>query len=166
MLKGKNKLGLIPIIALLISYTLLYWPSRSLADKGKYLTAATLQLLKDLRKVGIPNSSIGVAATVLPTTIYPFEPINFSFNAKKKFNPASTVKLFTSYYALRVIGSSYKFKTDFFTVGKRNLDTFDGNLYIRGSGDPKLVYEDLQEIVYAIRRKGLKTLLGNFVIDD
>ena len=80
------------------------------------------QLTKELRGVGIPNSSVGISVIIIPSTIYPFEPIRYGFNSKKKFNPASTVKLFTSFYALTVLGSSYRFKTDFFKMGKRYLD--------------------------------------------
>ena len=90
----------------------------------------------------------------------------FGFNSKKKFHPASTVKLITSFYALTVLGDSYKFKTEFFTVGKRNFNSFNGDLYIRGYGDPKLVYEDLQDIISEMRATGLKNLKGNFIVDD
>jgi len=165
-LKGKNKLGLILINVLIIFGALLHWPVSTVAKQVGYLGVKTEHLMKKLRKIGIPASSVGISVTIIPTTIYPFEPIKFSFNSKKKFNPASTAKLFTSYYALREMGSSYKFKTDFFMAGRRDLDAFDGNFYIRGRGDPKLVYEDLQKIVHAIRAKGLRKLRGNFVIDD
>ena len=165
-MKGKNKLGLIPINTLLFFVVLCLGTEVFATDKYSNLESKTQQLLKELRRVGIPNSSVGVSVTIIPSTIYPFEPVRYGFNSKKKFNPASTVKLFTSFYALSVLGSSYRFKTDFFIVGKRDLDSFDGDFYLKGRGDPKLVYEDLQEIVYAMRAKGYRKLRGNFIIDD
>ena len=140
---GKNKLGLIPIKTLIFFVALSSGTWVFATDKDFNLESKTQHLLKDLRGAGIPSSSVGISAIIIPSKIYPFEPVSFGFNSKKKFNPASTVKLFTSFYALTVLGSSYRFKTDFFIVGKRNLDVFDGNFYLKGRGDPKLVYEDL-----------------------
>ncbi len=51
-------------------------------------------------------------------------------------------------------------KQIFFKMGKRYLDSFDGNFYLKGHGDPKLVYEDIQEIVHAMRAKGYRKLRG------
>ena len=165
-MKGKNILGLIPISILLFFVVQCSGTKVFATDRNHNLESKAQQLRKELRVAGIPNSSVGISIMIIPSKIYPFEPVRYGFNSKKKFNPASTVKLFTSFYALAALGSSYRFKTDFFAMGKRDLDAFDGTFYLKGRGDPKLVYEDLQEIVHAMRAKGYRKLLGNFIVDD
>ena len=50
------------------------------------------------------------------------------------FIPASTIKIATALTAIKVLGPSYRFKTDFFLEG-------NSNLVIRGNGDPFLTSE-------------------------
>jgi D-alanyl-D-alanine carboxypeptidase/D-alanyl-D-alanine-endopeptidase (penicillin-binding protein 4) len=80
-----------------------------------------------------------------------------AINADKALVPASTLKLLTAAAALHYLGPDYRFPTDFF------LDA-DGNLKIKGYGDPLLVSEvvaDLAETL-ALHLSGYSDL----VIDD
>ncbi|MCD1641400.1 D-alanyl-D-alanine carboxypeptidase/D-alanyl-D-alanine-endopeptidase [Aurantimonas coralicida] len=57
-------------------------------------------------------------------------------NADKPFVPASVAKLVTAWLAMEVLGSDYRFKTQFY-LGE------DRVLHVRGGGDPFLVSEEL-----------------------
>ena len=43
--------------------------------------------------------------------------------------------------------------------------TLNGNLYLRGQGDPKLIPEELVKLVTDVRRAGVDELAGNIVLD-
>ncbi|HKY62527.1 MAG TPA: D-alanyl-D-alanine carboxypeptidase [bacterium] len=83
--------------------------------------------------------------------------ILFSYNADKPFIPASTLKVPTALAALETLGKGYRFKTDFFIDG-------NGDLYIKGYGDPFLVSEEFPLIVQALKGKGLSAV-RNMVLD-
>ena len=82
-MKGKNKLGLIPISTLLFFVVLCFWTEVFATDQDPNLELKTQQLLKELRGVGIPNSSVGISVIIIPSTIYPFEPVRYGFNSKQ-----------------------------------------------------------------------------------
>ncbi len=87
-------------------------------------------------------------------------------NASVPMNPASTMKLLTTYAALATLGPGYRWKTDAYLRGRLDGDVLNGDLILKGGGDPKLVIEDLTEFITAMRRAGLRELRGDLVIDD
>ncbi len=89
-----------------------------------------------------------------------------SHNASKPMNPASTMKLLTSYAALAMLGPEYRWRTGAYLRGRLDGGVLNGDLILKGSGDPKLVIEDLAEFIAAMRRAGLRELHGDLVIDD
>ena len=78
-------------------------------------------------------------------------------NSKKKFNPASTLKLLTSLVALKCLGEDYRFKTEFYLDAQNNLK-------IKGYGDPFLISEIWNKLAEKIANK-IKTI-NNILIDD
>lgn len=68
------------------------------------------------------------------------------------FIPASTTKLVTAWLALSYWGADYHFETDFY------LDETSKTLWIKGSGDPFLVSEELHLIAQKIAALGLKNI--------
>src|SRR3990167_4473027 len=65
------------------------------------------------------------------------------FNADVSVNPASTMKLVTTYAALEMLGPNHQWKTEFYTDGTISGGVLRGNLYLKGGGDPKLNMEKL-----------------------
>ena len=80
-------------------------------------------------------------------------------------NPASVMKLVTSYAALDLLGSQFTWSTRFLTDGVIDNGALRGNLYVRGGGDPKLVIERLQEAYAALQAQGVNVILGDLVLD-
>jgi D-alanyl-D-alanine carboxypeptidase/D-alanyl-D-alanine-endopeptidase (penicillin-binding protein 4) len=62
----------------------------------------------------------------------------FEENALKNMVPASNLKLLTTAAALGILGDQYTFQTVLEYDGVLKDGILDGNLYIRGSGDPSL----------------------------
>ncbi|NOT12765.1 MAG: peptidase S13 [Methylococcaceae bacterium] len=64
--------------------------------------------------------------------------------------PASTTKLATAWMALTHWGEEYRFRTHFY------LDESSKTLWIKGSGDPYLVSEELDAVARSLKQRGLK----------
>src|SRR5690606_21496889 len=88
------------------------------------------------------------------------------WNDDRAFNPASTMKLLTTYAALGMLGQDYRWRTGVYLTGLLDGDRLDGDLVLRGGGDPKLVIEDMLALVARMRATGLRRIDGNLVIDD
>ena len=89
-----------------------------------------------------------------------------ALNAGKPMMPASTMKLVTTYSGLSILGPDYRWRTSAYADG--NLDAsgiLHGNLYIQGTGDPKLVPEELIDLVQKIRKAGINGIDGALVLD-
>lgn len=80
-------------------------------------------------------------------------------------NPASTMKLVTTIAALDTLGPDYRWRTQAFTDGASDGHTLNGNLYFKGSGDPKLVPEEMEKFVTELRNTGVTTINGDLVLD-
>ncbi|HXN14793.1 MAG TPA: D-alanyl-D-alanine carboxypeptidase/D-alanyl-D-alanine-endopeptidase [Usitatibacter sp.] len=88
-----------------------------------------------------------------------------SHRASAPMNPASVVKLITSYAALDLLGPAFTFHTDVFTTGEIAGGVLAGDLIIRGGGDPKLTYERLWQLAHQLRARGLREIRGDVIID-
>ena len=71
--------------------------------------------------------------------------IVYSQNGDKLMRPASNMKLVSGAAALSILGEDYRFKTDLYIDGIIVNDTLNGNVYIKGSGDPTLKKDDFLE---------------------
>ncbi|HEY8607380.1 MAG TPA: D-alanyl-D-alanine carboxypeptidase/D-alanyl-D-alanine-endopeptidase [Noviherbaspirillum sp.] len=86
-------------------------------------------------------------------------------NETVPFNPASTMKLVTTNAALETLGPAYTWKTRAYATGTQEGDVLGGDLVIKGSGDPKLRYEDLWMFLRRIRERGIREIQGDLVLD-
>lgn len=88
-------------------------------------------------------------------------------NADLAVNPASTMKLFTTYAALELLGPNYRWRTAFFTDKDAEIKdgVLRGNLYLKGGGDPKLSMERLWMLLRELRNNGVHTITGNLILD-
>lgn len=59
-------------------------------------------------------------------------------NARIGLAPASTLKVVTSATAFDLLGSDFRFKTDFYFNGKKTGSGWNGDVYIKAAGDPTL----------------------------
>ena len=82
------------------------------------------------------------------------------------FVPASSQKLVTAAAALHLLGVDYRFETKLYTDGKIEQKTLKGNLYLQGSGDPELVVQDLEELVFQLKLLNIQKIDGNLYIDN
>ena len=85
----------------------------------------------------------------------------FELREKQLFIPASNLKVLTTAVALETLGPNYRFPTRLFTDGILKGDVLEGNLYIKGYGDPKFVTEQMWLLVNELKNLPLKKITGN-----
>jgi D-alanyl-D-alanine carboxypeptidase/D-alanyl-D-alanine-endopeptidase (penicillin-binding protein 4) len=90
----------------------------------------------------------------------------FTHDANRPMNPASVMKIITTYAALELLGPDFRWKTEAYLAGKLDRKgTLAGNLVIKGYGDPKITIEQWQGFMGELRAKGLATVTGDLVLD-
>jgi serine-type D-Ala-D-Ala carboxypeptidase/endopeptidase (penicillin-binding protein 4) len=109
-------------------------------------------VLKELQAVGIPPSSVAAVVREVGAA----SP-SVSVRADAVMNPASVMKLVTTFAALELLGPAYRWKTEVYQEGY--------NLILRGYGDPKLTYESFWLLLRALRSRGLREIRGDVLLD-
>lgn len=101
------------------------------------------------RVLGLPHASLLVVESGAPV---------IARGADRPMIPASTMKLLTALAAIDRWGLDHRFATRFYLSS-------DDWLWVEGSGDPYLVSEELDLIVAALKRAGVRSVTG-IGIDD
>jgi D-alanyl-D-alanine carboxypeptidase/D-alanyl-D-alanine-endopeptidase (penicillin-binding protein 4) len=120
---------------------------------------------QSLQKVRVPPEALGVYVQEITAASQPVAPL-ISWQADLPMQPASTVKLVTSYAALDILGPAYSWKTAVYTSGHLEGDVLVGDLILQGGGDPHLVLENFWMLLRQIRATGLREIRGNLIIDN
>ena len=87
------------------------------------------------------------------------------YRASASVNPASVMKLVTTYAAMDLLGTDFTWNTRFYSDGEVSQGVLRGNLYVRGGGDPKLVLERIQAAFMNLQDQGVRVILGDMVLD-
>ena len=87
-------------------------------------------------------------------------------NSNVGFNPASVIKVATSFAALSQFGPEYHFETAFYSSGTVNKKTrtLNGNLVLYSTGDPLLTTADVTRLVREVVRAGIGRVTGDLVV--
>lgn len=153
MLKRIFLLYFFLISGLLLSATELPKTAR---EESYYLTNAIDRIVQQVD----PYAHVGIEIVSLKSGQKLYER-----NALKMFTPASVQKLFTAAAALGILGPNFHFETHLYADRPVDHGILDGNLYFKGSGDPSLTSEHLQNLVFQLTLHGLKTIRGDLLID-
>jgi D-alanyl-D-alanine carboxypeptidase/D-alanyl-D-alanine-endopeptidase (penicillin-binding protein 4) len=115
---------------------------------------------QELNKVNIPQSSIAVEVIEVGKQV----PL-VDINAHRAMNPASTMKLLTTFAALDLLGPAYTWKTEAWIDGELKDGVLNGNLVLKGYGDPKFTIEQFWLWLGELRARGLREIRGDLVLD-
>jgi len=80
-------------------------------------------------------------------------------------NPASLMKLVTTTAALELLGPAYTWRTEALAASQPENGVLAGDLYLRGSGDPKLTYDRLWLLLRELRGRGIREIRGDLTLD-
>jgi D-alanyl-D-alanine carboxypeptidase/D-alanyl-D-alanine-endopeptidase (penicillin-binding protein 4) len=85
--------------------------------------------------------------------------------ADRSMNPASTIKLVTTYAALELLGPAFQWVTEAYAAGGLSDGVLAGDLVLKGRGDPKLTLENFWLLLRSLRGRGLREIRGDLVLD-
>ena len=114
----------------------------------------------ELKTAGIPARN----ASVVVFSVDSSQPL-VRHNAQQPMNPASVMKLLTSYAALEILGPAHTWKTEALADSAPVQGRLEGNLYLRGSGDPRLALEQLWLFLRQLRARGVGQIQGDLILD-
>ena len=92
-------------------------------------------------------------------------PARLAHRAQVPVNPASVMKLVTTYAALEQLGPAYVWNTPVYVQGTVQDGSLRGNVYIQGQGDPKMVMERLWLLMRRLQGQGIQVIVGDIVLD-
>ncbi len=113
-----------------------------------------------LNQAGIPLGRVAVVVQPLDAKA----PV-MAHNAEAALNPASVMKLVTSFAAIHQLGPGYVWTTDVWAVGEIADGVLNGDLVIKGHGDPTLTLERMWLLQRELRARGVRHIRGNLVLD-
>jgi len=113
-----------------------------------------------LTRAGLPQSSVALYVHEVDAP----KPI-VTYHATRAMSPASTIKLVTTFAALELLGPAYTWKTEAYLLGHFDGAVLDGDLLLKGYGDPKLTIENFWLLLRGLRARGLREIRGDLVLD-
>lgn len=132
----------------------------SISAHAQATTRLPAALEQGLKAVGLPLDSTSIVIQEVTSE----RPI-VSHNAQQPMNPASVMKLVTTYAGLEILGPAYTWSTDAFALGPVRNGTLEGDLLIRGQGDPKLTLEGFWLFLRGLQARGIRDIRGDLVLD-
>ncbi len=136
---------------------------------------------------------IVISSFFYPTIVFPYKKLNLSkiiksnkfgkntsfmavdlrsnkiidrFNEDLKLPIASVTKMVTAQYAINRLGLDFKFKTEFFVDGIIENGILNGDIYMKGYGDPTLTTDNLNMVANYYKENGINQVTGNLFYDD
>jgi D-alanyl-D-alanine carboxypeptidase/D-alanyl-D-alanine-endopeptidase (penicillin-binding protein 4) len=91
----------------------------------------------------------------------------FAVHPEQPRNPASVMKLVTTYAAISKLGPNYVWNTDFLIGSSSRISeqgVLSGPLYLKAGGDPVLLVQDLWRLMRDMRLRGVREV-SDIVVD-
>ena len=140
-------------------YILLYislWASLSVLSQS---LSARLDVLLGDALLHAADASVAVYDLTDDSLLY-------EHRADKLCRPASVEKVVTTVAALNRLGTDYTLRTSLCVTGTIGPDSIlRGDLYVVGGFDPEFTAEDLDALIAAIPRAGIRSVAGRIVAD-
>lgn len=119
----------------------------------------------------IIRSILSKLPSTTKTAIFIYNPLNqdtiYKQNIAVQMIPASITKLYTTAVAIHLLGKDFKIKTKLLTDDYNIKDRIvDGNLYIKGYGNPLFTSSDLEGFADKLVKLGIKKVKGNIIGDE
>ena len=113
-----------------------------------------------LAQAAIPGASVAVYVHQIGA-----ERPAVAFGAERALNPASTMKLVTTYAGLDLLGPAFVWNTEAYAGAPLTQDVLNGDLILKGYGDPKLTLENFWLLLRNLRARGVREIRGDLVLD-
>ncbi len=113
-----------------------------------------------LQRAGVPEDALTVVVQEVSSPLP-----RLQWREQAAVNPASLTKLVTTAAALEQLGPAWTWTTPVWLDGPLRDGVLDGSVYIRGSGDPKLVLERVWLLLHRVQQAGVREIRGDIVLD-
>ena len=90
----------------------------------------------------------------------------FAHNPRLPLRPASNEKLATTYTALGALGPSFRIETDVLGEGQQSGTIWQGNLVLKGYGDPALSFAQVNSLARQVAATGIRQVTGRILGDE
>lgn len=126
-------------------------------------TSLESQLQNAMKQSGLKPSEVGI--WVGQRSEKGAEKI-FGVSEDTSMIPASLSKLIAVGAVVKTLHPSFKFKTELLSSASIKNGALGGSLYLKGSGDPSFVSENMWVLVNNFTRTGVTSVEGDIVVDD
>ena len=109
----------------------------------------------------LPLDTIGIVVQAVDE-----DNARLALNVDMPMNPASAIKLVTTWTALDILGPTHTWRTRVYALGPIQNGVLKGDLLIKGYGDPYLVIEEFWKLVGEIKQLGIQNIEGDLLLDD
>lgn len=113
-----------------------------------------------LKKAGVPEHNVAVYVQAVADK----NPI-LEHNPNQAMNTASVMKVVTTHAALDMLTPAYRWKTEVYRDGTLANWVLQGDLVIKGYGDPSFKAQDFWRLLMGLRQAGIKKINGDLRID-
>ena len=141
---------------------LLLWLGATAGAHAAPASALPPELEAALARAHSPADAVAIQ---LQDAQQPSLPARLSHRSQVPMNPASVMKLVTTFAALDLLGPAYVWQTPVYVDGTLREGTLHGTVYIVGQGDPKLVLERLWLLLRRLQGLGIRSIDGDIVLD-
>lgn len=92
--------------------------------------------------------------------------ILYTYRGEHLMRPASNMKIISGAAALEELGLDYRFQTELYIDGELEDGMLNGNLYVKGYGDPTINEATLRHVADILWQKGIQSINGQLIGDD
>ncbi len=92
--------------------------------------------------------------------------VELQYRSGQPLVPASVVKLLTTYAALKKLGPSFRFRTEVYARAEPSDGVVQGDIWIKGYGDPLFDSEKAELLAQALREHGIRRITGGVFVDE
>jgi len=117
-------------------------------------------VVQQLKNAAIPMANVAVVVQEAGS-----KRPSLQYNGDAAMNPASVMKLVTTYAGLNILGPAYSWQTTAYSLTPPMDGVLYGDLYLKGSGDPRLTFEQFWLLLRQLRAAGLREIKGKLVLD-
>lgn len=137
----------------------------TLTSSGGAVAVDNEALTRDLDAIladsGLRGADVGITVRDANTGA-----VVYTRSGSKRSQVASNLKVLTTAAALDLLGPDYKWKTELQSSGARNGSTLNGDLVLRGTGDPTMSPLRYKALADTLKASGVTQVSGALVLDD
>lgn len=148
------------LVAIVLSCLTYHIPSYAQAQVKDTATPLPDAVEQALRQAKIPAQALSVYVIALNESTP-----RLAWQERVARNPASTMKLVTTWSALELLGADYRWRTEIYADRLPINGILHSDVYVRGGGDPKLIPEEITKLMQTLRQAQINEIDGNLVLD-